>query len=157
LRTGATMGRQSQGTMAIEQPHRPWYRGLILRGELIKQYQLDPCNSANAEESRIERFEHELRLDELAPITMFVGANNSGKSRLLRGLFGDPRLVDWFRIEPPSQESIGITQLMERIGKEIGKDLDSPGRLELNQQIRRLQRLVPAGWLYRPLLETLAE
>jgi len=145
--------------MATEQPHRPWYRGLILRGELAKQYEIKPCNPAKEEATHIDGPQDELWLEHLAPITIFVGANNSGKSRLLRGLFGDPKLVDWFRVEPPSSQNIAdrVKRLLQRVGGEIESCLDSEDSIEHSQQIRRLKLLVPDGWLYKPLLETLAE
>jgi hypothetical protein len=67
-------------------PMPPWISGICLQDGLAKQYELDlgekgEENAADAGSSR------QLALDGLAPITIFVGANNSGKSRLMRELF----------------------------------------------------------------------
>jgi hypothetical protein len=45
-----------------------------------------------------------LELDGLAPITIFVGANNSGKSRLLRELFGNSEAAKCLQVGPDSEE-----------------------------------------------------
>jgi len=65
--------------------HVPWFSGLCLDGEVAKQYEMDRAGSQQElEEAGVAG---ELALDGLAPITIFVGANNSGKSRLTRELF----------------------------------------------------------------------
>jgi hypothetical protein len=48
-----------------------------------------------------------LELDGLAPITIFVGANNSGKSRLMRELFGNSETAKYLRtrVDPKELES----------------------------------------------------
>jgi predicted ATPase len=50
-----------------------------------------------------------LELDGLAPITIFVGANNSGKSRLMRELFG---------LEQATRTKLGH-RLSEKVLREI--------------------------------------
>ena len=63
----------------------PWFSGLCLDGEVAKQYEMEPVSTPQQHwgigGTRV------LELDGLGPITIFVGANNSGKSRLMRELF----------------------------------------------------------------------
>jgi len=66
--------------------HVPWFSGLCLEGEVAGQYQME--SSDTEQELKDSTRSAMLELDALAPITIFVGANNSGKSRLMRGLFG---------------------------------------------------------------------
>ena len=63
----------------------PWFSGLCLEGEVAGQYEMDLSGSQQESEGR--GVAGVLELDGLAPITIFVGANNSGKSRLMRNLF----------------------------------------------------------------------
>ncbi len=65
--------------------HVPWFSGLCLEGEVAGQYEMDLGSSPQEPEGREES--GVLVLDGLAPITIFVGSNNSGKSRLIRELF----------------------------------------------------------------------
>ena len=64
----------------------PWFSGLCLEGEVAGQYEIE--RSGSQQESEDTAKPGLLELDGLAPITIFVGANNSGKSRLMRELFG---------------------------------------------------------------------
>jgi predicted ATPase len=65
--------------------HVPWFSGFCLEGEVAGQYEIDcPGSQQEGQEATKAGL---LELDGLAPITIFVGANNSGKSRLLRELF----------------------------------------------------------------------
>ena len=68
-----------------EDVHVPWFSGLCLKGEVAGQYEMDLGSSQQEPEGREES--GVLVLDGLAPITIFVGSNNSGKSRLIRELF----------------------------------------------------------------------
>ena len=69
----------------------PFFSGLCLEGEVAGQYELEaidglgdePVNRGPATAGSTP----ELWLEGLGPITIFVGANNSGKSRLMRELF----------------------------------------------------------------------
>jgi hypothetical protein len=63
----------------------PWFSGLCLEGKVAGQYEMDLASSSQEPEAK--RGQGVLALDGLAPITIFVGANNSGKSRLMRELF----------------------------------------------------------------------
>jgi hypothetical protein len=63
----------------------PWFSGLCLEGEVAGQYEID--RSGSQREGQDATKADRLELDGLSPITIFVGANNSGKSRLLRELF----------------------------------------------------------------------
>jgi hypothetical protein len=57
-----------------------------------------------------------LALDGLAPITIFVGANNSGKSRLMRELFGNSEAAKCLRMGPDSEElKLNLEGLLESI------------------------------------------
>ena len=63
----------------------PWFSGICLDGEVAGQYEMDLAFSP--QEPEATGVAGLLALDGLAPITIFVGANNSGKSRLMRELF----------------------------------------------------------------------
>ena len=63
----------------------PWFSGLCLEGEVAGQYEME--RSGSQQEGQDTTNADVLELDGLAPITIFVGANNSGKSRLMRELF----------------------------------------------------------------------
>ena len=63
----------------------PWFSGLCLEGEVAGQYEIE--RSGSQQEPEDTGVAGVLALDGLAPITIFVGANNSGKSRLMRELF----------------------------------------------------------------------
>ena len=65
--------------------HVPWFSGLCLEGEVAGQYEIE-CPGSQQEHQEPTKA-GVLELDGLAPITIFVGANNSGKSRLMRKLF----------------------------------------------------------------------
>ena len=71
--------------MAESNAQVPWLSGLVLEGEVAEQYQIDNSITGDSQESTREP--GQLELDGLAPITIFVGANNSGKSRLMREFF----------------------------------------------------------------------
>ena len=63
----------------------PWFSGLCLEGEVAGQYEIERSDSQREDQDTTKA--DLLELDGLAPITIFVGANNSGKSRLMRELF----------------------------------------------------------------------
>ena len=65
--------------------HWPWFSGLRLGGEVAGQYEIERSGSQREDQDTTKA--DLLELDGLAPITIFVGANNSGKSRLMRELF----------------------------------------------------------------------
>jgi len=91
----------------------PWFSGLCLEGEVAGQYEMDLASSSQEPEAK--RGQGVLALDGLAPITIFVGANNSGKSRLMRELF-------------KTQQPLGI-KLMSRDteGAEVDIGREIPG------------------------------
>ncbi len=70
--------------------HVPWFSGLCLEGEGAGQYEME-C-SCSQQQGQDTTKAGPLELDGLAPITIFVGANNSGKSRLMRELFKTQQL-----------------------------------------------------------------
>ncbi|MFM7394357.1 MAG: AAA family ATPase [Cyanobium sp.] len=83
--------------------HVPWFSGLCLQGEVAGQYEIERSGSQQElEEAANPRL---LELDGLAPITIFVGANNSGKSRIMRELFKTPRTI---RLKLKSRDSEGV-------------------------------------------------
>jgi hypothetical protein len=89
----------------------PWFSGLCLEGEVAGQYELERSGSQlELEEAAKPGL---LELDGLAPITIFVGANNSGKSRLMRELF---KTQEPFRIKLMSRDFQGVEV---RIGEKI--------------------------------------
>ncbi|MCS5699171.1 hypothetical protein NZK32_08985 [Cyanobium sp. FGCU-52] len=106
--------------MPTDQDLRPWYRGLILWGDLAKQYSIEFSDPETAPPADITLEQQELWLNGLAPITIFVGANNSGKSRLLRGIFSDYNLVDWLRLKQNSNNSnlAPITNILRNAAQE---------------------------------------
>ncbi len=71
--------------MAEDNARVPWFSGLCLEGEVAGQYEIEGVD--NQQEPTGTGTASQLELDGLAPITIFVGANNSGKSRLMRELF----------------------------------------------------------------------
>jgi len=83
--------------------HVPWFSGLCLEGEVAGQYEMERSGSQQELEEAVKP--GLLELDGLAPITIFVGANNSGKSRLMRELFKTPRTT---RLKLKSRDSEGI-------------------------------------------------
>lgn len=68
--------------MADSDSRIPWFSGLCLKGEVAAQYRIEGHQG-----QEVDPVPAHLELDNLAPITIFVGANNSGKSRLLRDIF----------------------------------------------------------------------
>ncbi|MFZ9753321.1 MAG: AAA family ATPase [Cyanobium sp.] len=118
----------------------PWLLGLCLQGELAGQYVLDPQAPEQEPGRKVapaaagDTQPPELVLDDLAPITIFVGANNSGKSRLMRGLFCE-RTFPRFK---------------------LGATVGQSERRELASEIRRICNIIAAnsvvsgfsgGWL----------
>jgi hypothetical protein len=94
--------------------HVPWFSGLCLEGEVAGQYEMDLASSSQEPEAK--RGQGVSALDGLAPITIFVGANNSGKSRLMRELFGNSEAVKCLRMGPNSNElKLDIEELLKSI------------------------------------------
>jgi len=87
----------------------PWFSGLCLEGEVAGQYEIE--RSGSQQEHQEPTKAGVLELDGLAPITIFVGAKNSGKSRLMRELFG---------LEQATRTKLGH-RLSEKILREIEK------------------------------------
>ena len=84
--------------------HVPWFSGLCLEGEVAGQYVIE--RSGSQQEGQDTTKAGVLELDGLAPITIFVGANNSGKSRLMREIFKTSRTT--IRLKLKSRDSEGI-------------------------------------------------
>ena len=89
----------------------PWFSGLCLDGEVAGQYEME--RSGSQQEGQETMKAGVLELDGLAPITIFVGANNSGKSRLMRELFKTQQPIK-FKLK--TRDSVG-TEV--DIGKEL--------------------------------------
>ena len=68
----------------------PWFSGLCLEGKVAGQYEIERSGSQREDQEPTKA--GVLELDGLAPITIFVGANNSGKSRLMREMFAKEAL-----------------------------------------------------------------
>lgn len=71
---------------------RPWVAGMRIKGELAAQYRMEeslPSQGGPDDEISLPS----LILQYLAPINIFVGANNTGKSRLMRELFWRPQAI----------------------------------------------------------------
>jgi len=96
--------------------HVPWFSGLCLEGEVAGQYEIERTGSQQEDQDTTKA--GLLELDGLAPITIFVGANNSGKSRLMRELFKTQQPL---KIKLKTRVSVG-TEV------DIGKEL--PGWIE---------------------------
>jgi len=80
--------------MVNDDPLPPWFSGLGLVSECASHYELEQSQdgdsgSAAGESPGRQASEEKsvLGLEGLAPITIFVSANNSGKSRLMREIF----------------------------------------------------------------------
>lgn len=95
--------------------HVPWFSGLCLKGEVAGQYEMEPSSKLQAP-GGVAGVPGVLALDGLAPITIFVGANNSGKSRLMRELFGNSEAAKCLRMGPDSEElKLNLEGLLESI------------------------------------------
>ena len=75
------------------------------------QYEID--RSGSQQEGQETMKAGVLELDGLAPITIFVGANNSGKSRFMRELFGNSEATKCIRIGPADEMKSGLTRLIK--------------------------------------------
>ena len=93
----------------------PWFSGICLKGEVAGQYEMDLASSPQEPEPGV------LALDGLAPITIFVGANNSGKSRLLRELF---------RLEQAHMTKLGTRKSEDAYEKDEANAIDIGGSVE---------------------------
>jgi predicted ATPase len=80
----------------------PWFSGLCLEGEVAGQYEIE--RSGSQQEHQDPTKASQLELDGLAPITIFVGANNSGKSRLMRELFGNSEAAKCLQVGSDSEQ-----------------------------------------------------
>jgi hypothetical protein len=105
--------------MTSTDPNPPWLSGFSLHSELAGQYELDlgktPSEGAEVPPGEtVGKGSQGLKLDGLGPITIFVGANNSGKSRLLRQLFGSSEGVKRLRVGPESEEWRSCVDSLQR-------------------------------------------
>ena len=89
----------------------PWFGGLCLEGELAGQYEIE--RSGSQQEVQDTTKAGLLELDGLAPITIFVGANNSGKSRLMRELFGNSGAAKCLQLGPSDEFKSDLNKLSE--------------------------------------------
>jgi predicted ATPase len=89
----------------------PWFSGLCLEGEVAGQYEIERSGSQQELEEAAKP--GLLELDGLAPITIFVGANNSGKSRLMRELFGNSEAARCLQLGPSDEFKSDLKELSE--------------------------------------------
>jgi len=82
--------------------HVPWFSGICLEGEVAGQYEIE--RAGRQQEHQDPTKAGLLELDGLAPITIFVGANNSGKSRLMRELFGNSEAAKCLQVGSDSEQ-----------------------------------------------------
>ena len=121
----------------------PWFSGLCLEGEVAGQYEMDLASSP--QEPKGTGVAGVLALDGLAPITIFVGANNSGKSRLMRELF--------------QTHELSRIKLKRRVGE--GKEVDEfgtkfPSLLDtIYAQARRTASAFKGAWIVVREIETI--
>lgn len=80
--------------MVNDDPLPPWFSGLGLVSECASHYELEQSQDGDSGSAagqspggQASEEKSVLGLEGLAPITIFVGANNSGKSRLMREIF----------------------------------------------------------------------
>jgi len=90
----------------------PWFSGLCLEGEVAGQYEIE--RSGSQQEPQDTGVAGVLALDGLAPITIFVGANNSGKSRLMREMFANSEATKCLRMgSDPDQLKIEMNDFLK--------------------------------------------
>ena len=89
----------------------PWFSGLCLEGEVAGQYEIERPGSQQEGQDTVKA--GPLELDGLAPITIFVGANNSGKSRLMRELFGNSGAAKCLQLGPSDEFKSDLNKLTE--------------------------------------------
>jgi hypothetical protein len=111
----------------------PWFSGLCLEGEVAAQYRIEGREGQEGDSPPPS-----LELDNLAPITIFVGANNSGKSRLLREIF--------------SREDFSRLKLRALHPSEGYVDL-IPKLSEWHKQLSNDGMQIPGDWLSPPELQ----
>ena len=121
----------------------PWFSGLCLDGEEAGQYEMESSGSQREDQDTTKA--DLLELDGLAPITIFVGANNSGKSRLMRELF--------------QTHELSRIKLKRRVGE--GKEVDEfgtkfPSLLDtIYAQARRTASAFKGAWIVVREIETI--
>lgn len=117
----------------------PWFSGLCLEGEVAGQYEIE-CPGGQQEHQEPTKA-GVLELDGLAPITIFVGANNSGKSRLLRDLFGNSEAAKCLKVGPDSDEmKSDLRKLLELIQRL--EDFQPGGKDGLGEVIAAVEKLL---------------
>jgi len=89
----------------------PWFSGLCLEGDVARQYEIE-CPGSQQEDQETTKA-GVLELDGLAPITIFVGANNSGKSRLMRELFGNSDAAKCLQLGPSDEFRSDLIELSD--------------------------------------------
>lgn len=115
----------------------PWFSGLCLEGEVAGQYEIE-C-AASQQEPEDTGVPGQLALDGLGPITIFVGANNSGKSRLLRELFKakQPLMIKLKSRDPEGAEvDVGkeIPGWIKRMGGQVDRALKNSWIVETKRR-----------------------
>ena len=117
----------------------PWFNGLCLEGEVAGQYEIERLGSQlEGQEATKAGL---LELDGLAPITIFVGANNSGKSRLMRELF-ITRSCSRFKLKCRNAEGTEVD-----IGRMLPAWTEHFGVLAFDETIYSLESWIAHGGL----------
>ncbi len=98
-------------------PQVPWFSGLCPQGELAGQDLLEseaghPAVAGHGQ-NQPAGHQAELGVDGLAPITIFAGANNSEKSRLMRAVFCTEHFHRFIlSINAPEEGTIELTKFL---------------------------------------------
>jgi len=128
----------------------PWFSGICLNGEVAKQYEM--VHASSPQESEDTGKPGVLALDGLAPITIFVGANNSGKSRLMRELFSSAGSCYRFKLKYRNAEGIEVD-----IGRMLPAWTESYGVVKFDETIYSLKSWIDGGLLTSKLSEWLKQ
>jgi hypothetical protein len=120
-----------------EDVHVPWFSGICLEGEVAGQYEIE--GAASQQEPEGTGVPGQLALDGLGPITIFVGANNSGKSRLLRELFKakQPLMIKLKSRDPEGAEvDVGkeIPGWIIRMGGQVSRAIKNSWIVEIERR-----------------------
>lgn len=133
-----------KAAMVRSEDYRAWFSGVCLEGEAASNYTLDGC----------ENNQDSLALRGLAPVTIFVGANNSGKSRLLRELFS---MSDAAEISLESESGIDYDAQIKKIlpGIDNRDDWDLASFFE-NDAVAEYRSRSRKPWLHKDDLTFIA-
>jgi hypothetical protein len=100
-------------------PGNTWISGLCLEGNLTDQYMIENREGIGSG----------FLLENLAPVTIFVGANNAGKSRLLREIFR-LRSPKFARLSRLSASDNSISELARKMAQLVEQALQRKTRIK---------------------------